>query len=99
MQSERLLQGLKPAKSTLSLLQPDSGREILGPLLDRRGKHAIPAPALRDFLQMIGNAFPVGKVVERNTHGSSSPVCKLCGQCEESYTHISLSKWIVWRRS
>eukprot|EP00961_Rhodomonas_salina_P284139 3840459-Rhodomonas_salina.1 len=45
---------------------------------------------LRDFLQMIGNAFPVNAVIDRNTHGSVSSKCALCGAESETYTHPEL---------
>eukprot|EP00961_Rhodomonas_salina_P081722 1098591-Rhodomonas_salina.1 len=52
------------------------------------GKGALPSPMLRDFLQMMGNAFPVYSVVERNTKGSVSARCQLCGKGDETYAHM-----------
>eukprot|EP00961_Rhodomonas_salina_P116751 1571346-Rhodomonas_salina.1 len=40
---------------------------------------------------MIGNAFPVFKVVDSNTHGAVKQQCPSCGKAEESYSHFQAS--------
>eukprot|EP00961_Rhodomonas_salina_P103185 1387701-Rhodomonas_salina.1 len=40
---------------------------------------------------MIGNAFPVFKVVDRNMHGAVKQRCLSCGRAEESYLHFQSS--------
>ena len=90
LQATRLLSAPRVAKSTKGLLRTGAGRSILGPILSERGKHRLPALARRDFIQMIGNAFPVGQVVERNTKGACTGICPLCKKVTETYSHMQM---------
>ncbi len=50
----------------------------MGRVLADRGKKTLLVQMQRDFLQMIGNAFPVYEVIVRNSGGSVSSQCLLC---------------------
>ena len=62
----------------------------MGELLTERNKNEIPAAAVRDFLQMIRNCFPVYQVIARNTHQLVSETCPLCKLAAESYQHMQM---------
>ena len=74
-------------KSTLSLLAPDQGNEIMGAILTANPP-VITTQTLRDFLQAKGNCFPVGSIVHRNSTWTISPKCLLCGAEVEDYPHM-----------
>ena len=78
------------AKSTHSMLQQGAGRELTGELMSNRKKNGISPGAARDFIQMIGNAFPVAQIVSRNTHQSTCEKCKLCQKATETYPHMQM---------
>ena len=46
--------------------------------------------AARDFIQMIGNAFPVNQIVLQNTHKSVTNKCHLCRKAIEMYLHMQM---------
>jgi len=75
------------ADSTAALLGEGQGREIMGELLCKQPP-IFSNRVLRDFIQAKGYCFPVGKVVNRNTHGAVSAKCKLCGALVEDYPHM-----------
>jgi len=75
------------ADSTELLLTDGQGRELMGKVLTKQPA-VLSSKAIRDFLQAKGNCFPVGKVVSRNTYGSVSPKCRLCGAPVEDYPHM-----------
>ncbi len=62
----------------------------MGEVLAERGPNTLPAAMQRDFLQMIGNAFPVFEVVARNSGGAVSARCPLCQGEEELYAHMQM---------
>ncbi len=84
------LRACNTALSTASLLRPHSGKEVMGEVLAERGHNTLPAAMRRDFLQMMGNAFPVFKIVARNSWGAVSASCQLCQQDKESYAHVQM---------
>jgi ribonuclease HI len=84
------LRNTNSALSTQSLQLSNSGKEIMGAVLAEKGRRTLPAAMRRDFLQMIGNAFPVYEVVARNSGGAVSSRCPLCHGEEESYAHMQM---------
>jgi len=73
--------------STHKLLMDGQGREIMGKVLTKQPP-VLGRQALRDFIQAKGHCFPVGKLVSRNSYGSVSPKCHLCGASVEDYPHM-----------
>ena len=78
------------AKSTRSILQQGAGRELTGEIISNRKTNGLKPAAARDFIQMIGNAFPVNQIVSRNTHKSVTDKCHLCRKAVKTYPHMQM---------
>jgi len=73
--------------STSALLMEGQGRELMGAILCHQPP-VLSAKNIRDFLQAKGYCFPVGKLLNRNSYGTVSSKCKLCGALMEDYPHM-----------
>mmetsp|Transcript_62389 Transcript_62389/g.129494 ORF Transcript_62389/g.129494 Transcript_62389/m.129494 type:complete len:205 (+) Transcript_62389:2887-3501(+) len=68
-----------------TLLSPNGWNNITN-----RKKYGLKQQMVRDFLQMIGNAFPVAQIVARNKEQSVSDKCQLCKKAIETYPHMQM---------